>query len=261
MSWFRAAAALLTLIAMGGPAMAQIGSREHALSLYQHGDVSGALAEVEKVLERAPEDQNALLNSAQFNFDLKNLDAARGRAERLVRLTGNSATAWQLMVWIAQAQDDLKRRDEALARLKISIRSAIDPEVRRQNMLIRDRIQAGTEVVVAADYYERTGNDFTRYQFTTFDPVRNPEIGLLLRTDSSTTETWAAIALLPPDTQLFHLDLVEWKSRGEENVSIYQYYVGEPDYDTVRAKVMEILRGEAAPLSGTPGSMAGILKP
>jgi hypothetical protein len=82
----------------------------------------------------------------------------------------------------------------------------------------------------------------------------------LLRTDQTTTEHWSETALLPQDKQLFHLDLVDPKPEGGENVSIYQYYVGEPDYDTVRAKVMQILNGEAQPLSGAPGSLQGLLK-
>ena len=45
-----------------------------------------------------------------------------------------------------------------------------------------------------------------------------------------------------------------------DKVAVYHYYVGEPDYDTVRAEVMRILRGEVRPLSGEPGSLSGILK-
>jgi hypothetical protein len=88
----------------------------------------------------------------------------------------------------------------------------------------------------------------------------DPDHGLLLRTDAETTLDWAATALMPPDKQLFHLDLVDPGTDGEDKVAIYQYYVGLPDYDTVRAKVMQILRGEVKPLSGQPGSLDGVMK-
>ena len=251
----------LAFMALTQISFAQTPSREHAWSLYQEGKIPDALAEVEQVLRNAPDDVNALLNSALYNFDMGNLDAARGRAERLTRLTGSNATAWEEMIWITQAQGDLKRRDDAIDRWKIAVRSAIDPEIRRKTVLIRDRIIIPGHIIVVADYFARAGADFTRYQFTNLDPATQPDVGLVLRTDSDTTANWTASALLPPDKRLFHLDMVDVQPDGDEKVSIYQFYIDEPDYETVRAKVMDILRGEAKPLSGEPGSLAGLMKP
>ena len=251
---------IVLFLALSAPVFADAPSLEHANAAYVKGDSAAALAEVEEILAKNPNEPNALLFSARFNFDMGNLDAARGRAERMVKLSGSNATAWELMLWITQAQGDLPRRDEALSRLKIAIGSAIDPEVRRRQMLLRDRITGNGHVVVAADYFERAGYDFIRYQFTSIEPRRDPQHGLLLRTDTATTDMWSSAALLPPSKRLFHLDLVEVMPDGDDNVTIYQYYVDEPGYDVVRAKVMEILRGEAKPISGTPKSLAGILK-
>ena len=231
----------------------------HAETVFGRGDKAAALAEVEQVLARRPEDANALFQSARFNFELGNLDAARGRLERAVKLAGNYAAAWELMIQITQAQGDLKRRDEALARIRIAIRSAIDPNIRRMTTFIRERIRAGDAFVTVADNFGRGGSDFTRYQFSLNDPLANPESGLLLRTDAATTEHWASTALLPPDQPLFHLDAVD-PDRGGEATGIYEYYTGEPDYDTVRAKALQILRGEAQPLSGGSGPLSGILR-
>jgi hypothetical protein len=114
--------------------------------------------------------------------------------------------------------------------------------------------------VTVLDFFLRGGTDFVRYQFGYGDPHQSPEKGLLLRTDAATTEIWADTALLPQDKQLFHLDLIDPTPEGGTKVAVYEYYVGEPDYDTVRVKVMQILRGEAQPMSGEPGSLQGILK-
>ena len=259
-------AAILTCsLLASGPGWAQIdpyaADRKRSLELHEHGDIAGALAVIEQILAQSPNDSEALYQSGFANLELGNVDAARGRVERLVKNTGNYAAGWELMTQIAQAQGDLKRRDEAIERLKISIQTAIDPEIRRQDMFIRDRIHAGKQTVMAADYFDRTGDEFTRYQFSVLDPHVSVGFGLLLRTDPETTAWWADTALLPPDKQLFHLDMVDPGDKGDLVVSNYEYYVGEPDYDTVRAKVMQILRGEAQPLSGKPGSLAGILKP
>jgi len=178
----------------------------------------------------------------------------------VVRLAGSNAVAWETMVQITQAQGDLKRRDEALERFRAAIASAIDPDVRLRNSVVRDMIRVGNRVVWAVDYFDRTGTDFTRYQFTMGDASRDPESGLVLRTDPESTENWSQTALLPADKPLFHLDAAVRGPGGAIVYSNYQFFVGEPDYDTVRAKVLQILRGDAPPLSGEPGPLFGILK-
>ena len=227
---------------------------------FNRGDAAGALAMVETLLTHSPENQNALYFSALINFRMGNADAARGRLERVVKLAGNYFAAWQLMVQVTQAQGDLVRRDVAIERLKLAIKTAIDPGIRNKEDFIRDRIPIGDRALLAVDFFERDGSDFTRYQFSLDDPRVDQERGLLLRTDTETTENWRDTALLPPARQLFHLDLVDSRPDGGDNVAIYQFYVGEPDYDTVRAEVVKILRGEVRPLSGEPGSLAGILQ-
>jgi tetratricopeptide (TPR) repeat protein len=247
----------LAVSAQSGPDAAVY---DRAASAFQNGDSAAALALLEGILARSPENANALYFSALVHFHMGNLDAARGRLERAVRLAGNFFAAWELMVQVAQAQGDLVRREEAIDRLKIAVATAIDPEIRRKGDFIRDRIRVGDQDLAVVDYFVRGGNDFTRYQIGPGDPRTHPDRGFLLRTDTVTTENWKDTALLPPDTQLFHLDLVEAGPDGADKVAIYQYYVGEPDYDTVRAEVMRILRGESRPLSGVPGKLAGSLK-
>ncbi len=233
---------------------------DRASALFSGGDATGALALVEGVLAHSPQDETALFDSATINYRVGNLDAARGRLERVVKLSGNYFAAWELMVQVTQEQGDLTRRDEAIARLKIAIATALDPAIRQRVDFIRERIRVGDNAISAVDYFTRGGSDFIRYQFGPGDPRLDPDHGLLLRTDQTTTENWQDTALLAQDKQLFHLDLVYPKPEGGDAVAIYQYYVGEPDYDTVRAEVMKILRGEVQPLSGEAGSLAGILK-
>jgi len=232
---------------------------QRAADMFNRGDHGGALRLVENVLAHSPDDNNALFESASFNFHMNNYDAARGRLEQLVKGAGNFYAAWELMVQVTQAQGDLTRRDEAIERLKIAISTALDPAIRTRGDFIRDRIPTTRGDVLAIDYFARGGGDFTRYQFYLGDPRMFPEKGLLLRTDQETTEEWSQTALLPPDKQLFHLDMVDSRPEGGDRVAIYKYYVGEPTYDTVRADVMRILRGEMQPLSGEPGSLHAIV--
>jgi tetratricopeptide (TPR) repeat protein len=257
--------AAAVLLSVSFPAAAQsandAANLEGAMAIFNNGDAPAALARVEDVLTRSPQNQIALFESASINFQLGNADAARGRLERLVKLAGNFAAAWELMAQVTQAQGDLARRDDAVARLKIAVTSALDPSIRRKGDYIRDRIPIGDKALYAADYWLRAGSDFTRYQFALNDPRMDPDHGLVLRTDAATTENWSATALLAQEKQLFHLDLVDRDPPRPDKVAVYEYYVGEPDYDTVRAEVLKILRGEVLPLSGEPGSLWGMLRP
>ena len=101
-----------------------------AIAVFNKGDATQALSMVEGILARAPQDQTALYYSALISFRIGNADAARGRLERVVKLSGNYFAAWELMVQVTQEQGDLARRNEAIARLKISASTAIDPTIR-----------------------------------------------------------------------------------------------------------------------------------
>jgi hypothetical protein len=255
------AAVLMSLsLTSRGRAESDAAILDRASDIFMKGDVAGALVLVEGVLAHSPQNDTALYESATINFRIGNVDAARGRLERAVKISGNYFAGWELMVQVTQAQGDLTRRDEAIARLKIARATAIDPAVRDRADFIRERIPVGGSAISAVDYYARGGSDFVRYQFGAGDPRLDPDHGLLLRTDQITTENWRDTALLAQDKQLFHLDLIYPRPEGGEAVAIYQYYVGEPDYDTVHDEVMKVLRGEVEPLSGQAGSLAGILK-
>ena len=249
------------LFASAPPVFAQgIDSVEHAAAAFDSGDAKGAMAELEKILAREPESAGALYQAARVTFRLGDVAQARAYLEKAVKRAGNYASAWELMTQITQEQGDLARRDEAIARLKLAIGSAIDPAIRRMGSFVRDVLRIENKQMAGLDFFVHGGGDFTRYQFSLIDPARPPNAFLLLRTDVATTENWAVTSMLPPDTVLFHLDMVDKAADGTEKVAIYEYYRGEPDYDTVRVTVLKALRGEIQPLSGQPGSLAGILK-
>src|SRR3954453_470474 len=180
-----------------------------AVQEFDRGNPSPALSLVETVLSRSPDDVQALFHSPRFNFHRNNLEAARGRLERLIKLSGSYFAAWELLAQVTQAQGDLARRNEALEQVKVAIHSALDPEIRRKGVFIRERIPTPAGDLFAADYFERRGTDFTRYQFGLRDTPANVDLGLVLRTDTETTRNWEVTALLAPEKQLFHLDLVD----------------------------------------------------
>ena len=254
------AAAAAYLIVMIATLAAPSGLAQTAAPPPSRESLVVGLAAAEQALATSSNDYNALYNSAMFNLQLGNLLPARGRIEQLVKTTGNSYLAWELLAQIAQNQGDLERRNEAVRRIPAMIRSAVDPTIRRKTSFARDRIATPGFDLLVNHYFESGGMEFTRYLFFLVIPGAPANRLLALRTDVATTDNWAATALIPPDQPLFHLDMVDTAQGNPDKVAIYEYYVGEPDYDTVRATAMKILRGEARPLSGQPGSLAGILR-
>ena len=231
-----------------------------AAEAYGRGNIAAALKSVEELLARSPANPAALFQAAEYNFRMGDFAAARARLENLVKLPSFPLEGMELLVVVAQAQGDRTRRDDLLNRLRYEIGPAERPRIKTRSDIVRDRIPIPGGEIVAVEYFQRNGMDFTRYLFSPYDPRARPDLGILLRTDLITTNNWANTALLPDNKALFHLDLVEQDADGSKKTGIYQYYVGEPDYDTVRAKVMEILRGDAKPVAGEPGKLAGILK-
>jgi tetratricopeptide (TPR) repeat protein len=234
---------------------------DKAREILDGGDPAGALALLEPILAKAPGDPNALYLSARALLLLGRLTEARARAEKVISEVGSYFVAWETLIQITQAQGDLKRRDEAIEELKISVSTAVDPDIRAKGAYVREFLPVKGQALVTWHYFTRVGSDFSRYEIAWQDPEKSGGAKLLLATDSESTEQWSQTALLPPDAQLFHLDMVDIPRPGEQKVAIYAYFVGEPDYDTFHAKVMQVLHGELKPQTGTPGSLDGILKP
>ncbi len=223
-------------------------------------ETAGAAAAIDRLLAQSPDDPEVLSLAALREFRLGQPNLARGRLERLARAPGIRIADLELLAIVTQAQGDRARRDEVLDRLRFEIGPLPRPRIPGKSDIERDRIAVPGGEIRVLEYFQRNGLDFIRYLFSPGDPWANPHLGLLLRTDLLTTQNWQGTALLADDKPLFHLDLVERGDDGTLTTSVYKYFVGEPDYDTVRAKVMDILRGDAKPETGPPGKLAGILK-
>jgi tetratricopeptide (TPR) repeat protein len=251
----------LPLGASAAWAQATPAAEEHAGALLDAGDAAGALAALEQILARTPNDPNALLYSARALLLLGRLPEARARAEKVITEVGSFFVAWETLIQITQAQGDKARRDEAIEELKLSVSTAVDQSIRAKGSYVREYLPVGKDALVVWHYFTRSGTDFVRYEIAWRDPDRSGDSKLVLKTDEETTEQWSETALLPPDAALFHLDLVDTPRPGETKTSIYAYFVGEPDYDTFRARAMQVLHGELKPQSGTPGGLDGVMKP
>jgi tetratricopeptide (TPR) repeat protein len=83
--------------------------RQYAEALWQQGQRNEALANEEKLCELAPDDAGAGVRLGEMNLAMNRIDDARKKAEQVLDLTPNEATAWALHARAEQASGDYPR--------------------------------------------------------------------------------------------------------------------------------------------------------
>lgn len=227
-----------------------------AVTLYQSGKREEALAVAEAELSKNPTDLAALVISTRVAQELGRLEAASRWATQLTRHHPGFTPGWEMATQVYQASGELKLRDEALKQLVATQAASLDRDLRTRRFVLRDRIDAHGHVVVAQDHVDTGGPDAIRYVFIPERELSAPKTFLVVLTDTHTTETWRESGILSRDKRLFHLDSIFTRPDGRQGRGIYATYADLPDYDTIRAKVLEILSGKAKPLSGEVGGLA-----
>lgn len=227
-----------------------------AAALYEKGRKEEALGLAEAILQKTPNDYGGLFIAARVEQDRGHYDAALRYAETLAKGYHGAVAVWELLTQLYQATGALAQRDSALRELIRAQRSAVNPAVRDRPYIIRDRIDAYGHSVVTRENFDTGGGDYVKYLFVPVNELREPTKVLLLIADDALTQSWIESGVLPAGKRLFHLDSIFRVNGNRQARAIYQMYTDLPDYDTIRAKVLEIMSGKAKPLSGETGGLA-----
>lgn len=235
-------------------AMGQGGSAEanlqQAVTQLERGNQTEALRLFDAILAANPDDPQALFYSGRLLTYRGDYALAEPRIERLVKALPAAFQGWELLVQITQNLGKLARRDAAIGQIHAARRSAIDPEVRRRLFYVRDRITVNGRVFMVQDMFEAAGSSFVRVVVIPEADAAKPIHVIALGSDDATNQQWRENAVLPPGQVVYHLSTHDLGADGFHTVTPYEFYIGEPDYDRVRLKVMEILNGKASPLMG-----------
>lgn len=229
---------------------------DQALSLYQSGRTTQALAAAEHRLQSAPNDITALVVAIKVYQEQSRLDDAMRLLEPLTRHHPGMVVTWELATQVYQAAGVLARRDTALRQLIATQAAAMDRTLRDRRFVIRDRIDAQGRVVMGREYFDTGAADAIRYVFIPENAGSNPRAYLIVTSDARTTQNWQDAGILPPGKRVFHIDSVFMTPDGRQAQAMYGAYPELPDYDLIRAKVQEILSGKARPMSGQAGGLA-----
>ncbi len=255
-----AVAVLLAPPLLSVPSSAQSGER--VMVLFQDGDMTGALAEALAVLKTAPNEPRALFVAARVNQDEGRLAEALRHAEALTRHHPGLVLAWEVALQVYQANGDRPQRDWALKQLIATQAASLDRAQRGRQFIIRDRFAAFGHVLLVQEHFDTGGPDSVRFLFLLEKESTSPRNVLVVQTDSHTTENWREAGILGPGRRLFHLDSIFETRPGGQNrgdtpgVAMYATWADPPDYDAVRAKVLEVMSGKVKPMSGQAGGLA-----
>ena len=250
----RLAVALVAAALLASPALAQTG--EDALNHFQAGRKQQAYDQALAVLKAEPNELRSLFVAARVSQERRDNQAALRYAEQLTRLYPGLPAGWEITTQLFQNAGDLPRRDAALRQLIQAQQSLMDREQRGRQFVIRDRIDAHGHVVFVQDHFDTGGPDAIRYVFIPEKEAQNVRNYLIVQTDTNTSDNWRQAGILPRDKRLFHLDSVYETPGGGQTQAMYATWTDPPDYDVVRAKVLEIMAGTVKPMSGQAGGLA-----
>ncbi len=227
-----------------------------AVRLYTDGKLEDALRLADQILAAIPNEYDSLMVAMRANQDLGRYAAALPYAEKLTRAFTGSVAGWEILAQLYQATGALDRRDSALVELIRAQGSALDSAVRMRPYIIRDRIDAFGRSVLGRENFDNGSNDFVKYLFVPMHDLADPRAVIMLTADDNLTQSWIDSGMLAPGKRLFHLDSLFRGADNRQQQAVYQIYTDLPDYDTIRAKVLEIMAGKAKPLSGPVGGLA-----
>jgi tetratricopeptide (TPR) repeat protein len=229
---------------------------EPPLALLQAGRKAEAMAAAQAALLRAPNDLSALYVAARLHQEQRDYDAAIRQVEQMIRHHPGIVVTWEIATQLFQQSGALQRRDDALRQLIRTQAAALDRAVRSRPFIIRDRIDAHDEIVLVQEHFDTGSPDAVRYVFFRESEIAEPRNYLIVRTDSYTAENWRAAGILPPGKRVFLLESVFAAADGRPRRAMHAAFVDLPDYDAIRAKVLEVMAGEAKPMSGDRGGLA-----
>jgi tetratricopeptide (TPR) repeat protein len=226
-------------------------TQDQAMALLRDGKRQDALQAFEAIIAaKSTDTTGALYVASLINIEDGHWQAAKPYVRQLVKLRPSSFPAWELMIQVDQAAGDIESRNDSIHSLYTSWRSALDPKTRAMVSFTRDRIQGAKHTLLGQETLDPGGDDILRFLFQPIEEAGKVRHMIVVRSDSETNERWREDGTVPYGTVVYHLDTVEQLANGRAAVRPYEFYIDAPDYDRIRAKVVEILAGTAQPLSG-----------
>jgi len=215
------------------------------------GNYAEAVETYRKVVQLKPEKSVAHHNLGQMYQNMGKHDLALKSFSRVVQLEPEYWKARTKVIQCHQALGNLKERDAARQELLKEYAAGKNPRLSRAEFFCREQVAAGKEKLMVFEYFEMKGEMAIRYSFCVLDSTgQKVEYKITLGSYDATNAIAHATGEVPEGVRLFHLD-----GYYPGRHATYAFYQGEPSYDDVRTRVIEIVRRATTtqpvrPLSG-----------
>ena len=224
----------LLLYAAGG--LASLGSYEKAETTFK------------RVIEIDPNNIDARLFLGQTYQDTEKHDAAIEQYRTALELDTNNLRATTKLIQLYQAADNKELRDTTIEQLYNTRKLGNNPELNATNFYIRDQFNTDQFRVFVLEYFELIGDRAVKIRFRIHDLETNQPANIIsLGSYEPTTAIARELGSIGPDDRRFHLD--GYPPDGSHQT--FGFYTNQPDYDLVKAQVIEILNQTIKPVSST----------
>jgi tetratricopeptide (TPR) repeat protein len=156
------------------------------------------------------------------------------------------------LVQAYQALGDLASRDRERAELVALWKSGADPELAKQQMFCREQFRHDGRKVMVFEYFNPSGDMMVIYSFVVLDDKGEQAFKLSLGSYEFTNKVALELGERPADKRVYHLDL--YRATAHET---HGFFLGQPGYDLVRARVAEVLAGKSKASSSSRPSGGG----
>jgi tetratricopeptide (TPR) repeat protein len=229
--------------------MTSLSSYDDAIRQYRSGRPGVALHTLELFLGENPDHAGALLSDAFIQNEMGKPELAIQRLEHLVKLYKDTFAAWEMLTQLYQDVGDLQSRDNAVANVRRIYRGANLADIRNKAYFVREKLAVGGRVYFVRDILYPGNGDIYRYVFVPISELSQPRHIITLRSELSLNQVWADEGKLNHLSRLYTLDRLDIEPETETRRETFQFYVSEPSYDEIREKVIQILSGQAKPMS------------
>jgi tetratricopeptide (TPR) repeat protein len=150
------------------------------------------------------------------------------------------------LVQAYQALGDVAARDRERAELVALWKSGTDPELAKQAMFCREQFRQDGRKVMVFEYFNPSGDMMVVYGFVVLNDQGKPDFRVSLGSYEFTNKVALELGERPADKRLYHLDL--YRANVHET---HGFFLGQPGYELVRARVLEVLSGKSKPSSSS----------
>lgn len=215
-----------------------------AILLAHQGDSAGAIARLESLLAREPDNAGLIWNTATLMSDAGQHDYALTLWRRMAELEPDNLHLRSKIVQSLQAGGDRAGRDAAIDELLRRYRAGADPEYAKGGSFCREQYRVGDHRVFAFQHFEPRDPRRIFYSFVVTAADGSEAFRVTLGSYQATTEMARSTGSIGPDARLYHIDLYQ-----QDRQTLIDMLDRMPDYDALRERADRAIRARLAAAS------------